>query len=221
MQEAIPSGTPAGPQRGGEKKTAAMLLPREEEMQHNVTMIMNRFLFCLTSVRSQAFRAGFVPVFLDLSLSRTIRVRQNAASCVFYMSLDADATEEIGTPACKGIVEKLLQVLSATPDMLVRLTMLRTLKQLIKLDANLEAFYHAGVVDLYPTTHARNPQHTPEIRRPDPLSTHRDTCLTCYCFPEAQPRLLPRPHIPHAFTPSPLRRSEAASSCLRVCWCGC
>ncbi len=147
-QESIPTGTLLSPRSGLEKKADSMLLPREEEMQHNTTMIMNRFLFCLTSVRFEAFRAGFVELWLDLCLSRTIRVRQNAASCVFYMSLDHDVMEQFGRPSCQTMVAQILNVFSSTQDLLVRLTIIRTLKQLTKLDTNLDGFYNAGLIDL-------------------------------------------------------------------------
>lgn len=105
-QESIPTGKLVSPRSGSEKKAESTLLPRELEMQHSTTMIMNRFLFCLAPVRFEAYKAGFTSTMLDLSMSRTIRVRQNAASCVFYMSLDQDVTAEFSKPQTKGVMDQ-------------------------------------------------------------------------------------------------------------------
>lgn len=42
----------------------------------------------------------------------------------------------------------------------MRLTMLRTLKQLTKLPDNLDGFYNAGLVDLCPPSHPPQPATT-------------------------------------------------------------
>jgi hypothetical protein len=62
-----------------------MLLPSEIELQHNVVLSIGRFMFCMTLARHHVLQTGFLPALIELSSSRTIKVRQNAAICIFYL----------------------------------------------------------------------------------------------------------------------------------------
>jgi hypothetical protein len=62
-----------------------MLLPSEIELQHNLVLSIGRFMFCMTLARHHVLQTGFLPALIELSASRTIKVRQNAAICIFYL----------------------------------------------------------------------------------------------------------------------------------------
>mmetsp|Transcript_16471 Transcript_16471/g.37944 ORF Transcript_16471/g.37944 Transcript_16471/m.37944 type:complete len:825 (-) Transcript_16471:44-2518(-) len=132
-----------------------LLLPNEAELQHNLVLSIGRFMFCMTSARLDLFEAGFFPCLMELSRSRTIKIRQNAAICIFYLVQDKGVQERFptfkvdwnGRPA-EDQYDNLLDLLKTSADLLVRLTVLRSIKSLAQQAINVVEFERRGMGEI-------------------------------------------------------------------------
>lgn len=155
LQEAMPSHWGARRKQisrigsGGEG-----ILPLEDEMVHHVALISNRNSFGLPAIRQQLVSEGFLPTLLELCTHREAKIRQNAASCLFYLLHEDEVQAGFGNAShwCSSSSEgpwlTLLSALATTQDPLAKMTILRVLEKLCKKIENIASLYKAGMVSV-------------------------------------------------------------------------
>ena len=128
------------------------ILPQEEEMVHHVALISNRTSFSLPSIRPHLVSAGFLSTLLELCTHREAKVRQNSASCLFYLLHEDEVQADFGVAShwssSDGPWSTLLSALATTQDPLAKMTMLRVMAQLCRKIENIAPLHKAGIVSV-------------------------------------------------------------------------